>query len=68
MSKEKLIKCKVEWTSERCNDNDNNNGLEYGIYTFDVTESEYNQDSGLGAYDVINVEWYKTKKERNQNF
>ena len=38
---------------------------EYGIYTFDVKQSDYNPEIGLGGYDVINVEWYKTETERD---
>tara|TARA_R100000700_G_C3079379_1_gene85808 strand:+ start:224 stop:436 length:213 start_codon:yes stop_codon:yes gene_type:complete len=59
------LKCKVQWSSERTNDADNNNGCEYGIYTFDVEQSDYNPEIGLGGYDVINVEWYKSEIERD---
>lgn len=59
------MQCKVQWSSERANDDDNNNGYEYGIYTFDVKQSDYNPEIGLGGYNVINVEWYKTETERD---
>ena len=59
------MQCKVQWSSERANDDDNNNRYEYGIYTFDVKQSDYNPEIGLGGYNVINVEWYKTETERD---
>ena len=59
------LQCRVEWESERADNNDDNNGFEYGIYTFDVIHSEYDAEAGLGAYDIINAEWYKTELERD---
>ena len=64
----KKRQCKVHWHSERADEDDNNNGLHYGIYTFDVTEKDFDEDAGLGAYVVIDVRWYKTEKERDNNF
>ena len=62
------IKLKVNWFSERADNNDDNNGYHHGIYTFKCTLDEFDPEAGYGSYDVLNVEWYKTESERDLNF
>lgn len=55
----------VSWRDECDDKNDNNNGKEYGIYTYEVpiedvdTEDMYNNE-------IVDVEWFKTEKKRDK--
>jgi hypothetical protein len=62
------IKLKVDWYSERLDEKDDNEGKHHGIYVFDCDKSEYEPDLGFGVYDVIEVYWYETEKERNAEY
>jgi hypothetical protein len=62
------IKVTVNWSSERVDEKDLNEGKEYGIYVFDVDEKDFDSELGCGAYDVLETYWFKTKKERNMNY
>jgi hypothetical protein len=62
------VKLKVHWFQERADDNDDNDGYHFGIYTFDCTEDEFDAEAGHGSYDVLDAEWFKTEEERDSNF
>jgi hypothetical protein len=62
------IKLKVNWLSERADENDDNEGLHHGIYVFDCDEKDYDPDLGFGCYDVVEVYWYETEEKRNHEF
>ena len=66
--KMKNIKLQVDWRSERVNDNDNNNGFYYGIYTFDCLEKDFDSEAGFGSYSILDAQWYKTEQERDLEF
>ena len=61
------IDMKVSWINERTNDNDLNNGYLYGIYTYSVPNDEVGTDDQFNN-DIIDVQWFKTKKIRNEHF
>jgi len=63
----KNIKLQVYWLSERADDNDNNEGLHYGIYIFNCLEKDYD-GNGYGSYDVLDAQWYKTEEIRDKVF
>jgi hypothetical protein len=50
---------------ERPNDDDDNDGLEYGFYVFDCEEEDYEPEFGYGSYDILEAFWYATESERN---
>ena len=62
------IKLKVNWLSERPDDNDDNNGLHHGIYIFDCCEEDYDVEDGYGVHDILEAFWYETDKERDIEF
>ena len=64
----KNIKLKVHWFQERVDVKDDNNGYHWGIYTYDCTEDDYEPEAGYGSYDILDVEWFKTKAEREMAF
>jgi hypothetical protein len=59
------IKLAVHYEQERIDNKDNNNGLLYGIYYYDVPKKDLNTDNMFNN-DITHVEWYKTKLERNK--
>ena len=59
---------KVHWFNERPDEKDDNNGYHYGIYIFDCDEADYDEECGYGAYDIIDVEWFKTEYDRDLKF
>jgi len=62
------VKCKVNWLSERSDENDDNNGLHHGIYVFDCDEDDFDVEAGYGSYDILEPFWYETEKERDIEF
>jgi hypothetical protein len=62
------LKLRVHWFQERANENDDNNGYHFGIYTFDCTEADFDVEAGYGSYDVLDAEWFKTEAERDNVF
>lgn len=60
-----IIKLAVHYEQERTDKKDNNNGLLYGIYYYDVPKKDLNTDNMFNN-DITHVEWYKTKLERNK--
>ena len=68
LNKVNNIKLKVNWLQERADDNDDNGGKHFGIYLFDCTEEEYDEEAGYGSYDILEAFWYDTEKERDENF
>ena len=61
-----LVKLAVHYEQERTDKKDNNNGLLYGIYYFDVPKTDIDTDQMFNN-NIVHVEWYKTKSERNNN-
>ena len=61
-----IVKLAVHYEQERTNKKDNNNGLLYGIYHYDIPKNDLDTDN-MFNYDIVHVEWYKTKLERNKN-
>jgi hypothetical protein len=59
-----IIKLPVHYHQQRIDKEDNNKGLLYGIYYFDIPVEDLNTDH-MFDHDIIHVDWYKTKKERN---
>jgi len=59
-----IKKLAVNWEQQRICKNDNNDGLLYGIYYYDVPDEYLNTDDVYGG-DVIQVEWYRTEEERD---
>ncbi len=62
------IKLKVNWLSERADDNDLNEGKVHGFYIFDCDESEYDPELGFGCYSVLEAFWYETEEERDREY
>ncbi len=60
-----IIKLAVHYEQQRTDKKDNNNGLLYGIYYYDVPKEHVNTDN-MYNNDIVHVEWYKTKLERNK--
>lgn len=58
------VKLNVDWLKERTDNTDDNKGFHFGVYTFDCLESDFDKEAGYGSYDVIDVKWYNTEKER----
>ena len=61
-----IVKIAVHYDQQRTSKNDNNNGLLYGIYYYDVSPGDYDTDN-IYNNDIVHVEWYKTENERNLN-
>jgi len=61
-----LVKLAVHYEQQRTNKLDNNKGLVYGIYYFDVPKTDIDTDQ-MFNHDIVHVEWYKTELERNNN-
>ena len=59
-----IKKLAVNWEQERIYKNDNNEGLLYGIYYYDIPDEYLDTDDAYGS-DIIQVEWYKTEEERD---
>ena len=59
------VKLAVHYEQQRTNKLDNNNGLLYGIYYYNVPKEDLDTDNMFNN-DVVHVEWYKTKLERNK--
>lgn len=62
------LKVKVEWESERLDESDLNDGKTFGVYEMDCDVKDYDGESGVGVYDVLDARWYKTEKERDEDF
>jgi hypothetical protein len=60
-----IIKLAVHYEQERTDKKDNNNGLLYGIYYYDVPKKDLDTDNMFNN-DIVHVEWFKTKLERNK--
>lgn len=61
-----LVDVKVHWNQERVDNKDNNNGLLFGIYTYDIPDEDIDTDNMFNN-DIVNVQWFETEKERNLN-
>ncbi len=61
-----IVKLAVHYEQQRTDKKDNNNGLLYGIYYYDVPKEHLDTDNMFNN-DIVHVEWYKTKSERNNN-
>tara|TARA_R110000803_G_scaffold175047_1_gene237606 strand:+ start:16 stop:210 length:195 start_codon:yes stop_codon:yes gene_type:complete len=61
-----IVKLAVHYEQQRTDKKDNNNGLLYGIYCYDVPKEDLDTDNMFNN-DIVHVEWYKTKSERNIN-
>ena len=61
-----IVKLAVHYEQQRTNKLDNNKGLLYGIYYYNVPKEDLDTDN-MFNYDIVHVEWYKTKLERNKN-
>ncbi len=59
------VKLAVHYEQQRTNKLDNNNGLLYGIYYYNVPKEDLDTDNMFNN-DVVHVEWYKTELERNK--
>ncbi len=64
MKETQLVAIGVHYHQQRIDKEDNNNGLLYGIYYFDIPVEDLNTDH-MFDHDIIHIEWYKTKEERN---
>ena len=62
------LKLKVNWFSERPNENDDNDGKHFGIYIFDCLEKDYDEDAGYGIYSVLEAFWFDNEDYRNIEF
>lgn len=60
-----MVKLAVNYEQERTDKHDDNNGLLYGIYYYDVPEEDYDTDNMFNN-EIVHVEWYKTEEERNK--
>jgi len=60
-----IVKLAVHYEQQRTNKLDNNNGLLYGIYYYNVSKEDLDTDNMFNN-DVVHVEWYKTELERNK--
>lgn len=61
------LQLQVDWRSERVDERDDNDGLYFGIYTFDCEIEEFDPEAGYGSYSILEAEWYETEKERDEN-
>ena len=61
-----IVKIAVHYDQQRTSKNDNNNGLLYGIYYYDVPQEDLDTDN-IYNNDIVHVQWYKTENERNLN-
>ena len=61
-----IVKIAVHYDQQRTSKNDNNNGLLYGIYYYDVSQEDLDTDN-IYNNDIVHVQWYKTENERNLN-
>lgn len=61
-----IVKIAVHYDQQRTSKNDNNNGLLYGIYYYDVSQEDLDTDNMFNN-DIVHVQWYKTENERNLN-
>ena len=59
-----IVKIAVHYDQQRTSKNDNNNGLLYGIYYYDVSQEDLDTDNMFNN-DIVHVQWYKTENERN---
>ena len=61
-----IVKIAVHYDQQRTSKNDNNNGLLYGIYYYDVPPEDLDTDN-IYNNDIVHAQWYKTENERNLN-
>ena len=61
-----IVKKAVHYDQQRTSKNDNNNGLLYGIYYYDVPQEDFDTENMFNN-DIVHVQWYKTENERNLN-
>ena len=61
-----IVKIAVHYDQQRTSKNDNNNGLLYGIYYYDVPQEDFDTENMFNN-DIVHVQWYKTENERNLN-
>ena len=59
-----IKKVAVNWEQERICKNDNNEGLIYGIYYYDIPDEFFDTEDAYNS-DIVEVEWYKTEEERD---
>jgi len=59
-----IITLPVHYEQERIDKEDNNNGLLYGIYYYNISVEDLNTDNAFNS-DVVNVEWFETESERD---
>ena len=60
-----IVKLAVHYEQQRVDKHDDNNGLLYGIYHYDVPKEDYDTDN-MFTNEIVHVEWYKTEKERDK--
>ena len=60
------VDLKVHWHQERIDNKDDNDGLLFGIYTYDVPEEDIDTDNMFNN-DIVDVQWFKSEKERDNN-
>jgi len=54
----------VHYEQERIDEKDNNDGLLYGIYYYNISVEDLNTDNAFNS-DVVNVEWFEFEWERD---
>ena len=54
----------VHYEQERIFKEDNNNGLLYGIYYYDIPLEDLGTDN-IYNNEIVNVEWFETERERD---
>ena len=54
----------VHYNQERTSKEDNNNGLLYGIYYYNVPVEDLGTDN-IFNNEIVNVEWFETEIERD---
>jgi hypothetical protein len=61
-----IVEYPVHYEQERTDKTDNNNGLLFGIYYYDIPTEDINTDD-MYNNEIVRVKWFKTEKERNNN-
>lgn len=59
-----IITLPVHYEQERIDKEDNNDGLLYGIYYYNISVEDLHTDNAFNS-DVVNVEWFETESERD---
>ena len=59
-----IVLLPVHYEQERISEDDNNNGLLYGIYYYDVPVKDLGTDNVYNN-EIVNVEWFETEQERD---